>query len=98
MVANQIPFPLARRRSAIHTKPDSVLPDIERQLQEALAVAREAWAQLAMDEVSFVEHLARCHAQLSDESVELRDLHVADLFLAWACGRGDALALAVFDK
>jgi RNA polymerase sigma-70 factor (ECF subfamily) len=50
---------------------------------------------VALDEETFTAQLARLLAE--EPAAALDQLHVADLYLACACGRGDASALAAFE-
>jgi RNA polymerase sigma-70 factor (ECF subfamily) len=63
-----------------------------RELVDAVARARAAWPQLAVDE----DRLTAWLRERADERVPLSKLHVGDLLLACACAHGDASALAAF--
>jgi RNA polymerase sigma-70 factor (ECF subfamily) len=58
---------------------------------ELLAVAREAWPGLVVDDEAFCRHL-------EGRLPEVDPAHVGDLRLAFACARGDARALALLDE
>jgi RNA polymerase sigma-70 factor (ECF subfamily) len=59
---------------------------------EALAAAgRAAWPEIDVPVVAFLRHLADLSAQ---SSAPLPIAHAADVFLAFACARGDGRALA----
>ena len=62
-------------------------------LQSACARAREAWPEISLDPEAFAPVLA-AHAA----DVDLESLHVEDLFLAWACGQGNARAVALVEE
>lgn len=64
-------------------------------LASLVASARAAWPQLAISDTEFARHLAAC---LDPEApVALDALRAADLYLALACARGDATAIALFE-
>lgn len=74
----------------------AALDELERKLVDSLATARRTWpdVNIADDEfVKFVgDHLA------SDSSKTLDDLQVADLYLSFACLRGNETALSLFER
>jgi len=59
-------------------------------LREALEHCRTAWPGLGGEERDFIEHLSR-HRGTEPGA------HCADLYLAWACGRGDRRALELLE-
>ncbi len=63
------------------------------ELAACIARARTAWPDIALDEAAFVEHLA---ARVAPG--DLSTAHVEDLWLACACARGVAGALAAFER
>jgi len=66
--------------------------DLSARLRAKVDEARAAHPDVAMDEIGFIDDLAaRAEGDLSD-------LRAADLHLATACARGDARALAAFDR
>lgn len=66
---------------------------LEEELATRVAVARASWPHVRLDAEPFVRHLAeRTERELP--SVE----RSVDLYLACACGRGDAAAVAAFDR
>lgn len=74
----------------------------ERRLEAALGrflkEARAPWPTVVLADDVFLNHVAD---HLSDEEEPLgvlRTLHAGDLYLACACARGDAVALAIFEK
>ena len=71
---------------------------LEAALLEALEAGRAAWPDIALDGRDFVAHLAARLPDAPDPASAIGDLHAADLYLAWACARGDARALACFDE
>jgi RNA polymerase sigma-70 factor (ECF subfamily) len=64
---------------------------MSRELRKRIHQARAAWPDVQVDEEAFVAHLgARAH--------KLEQLHLDDLYLAFACARGDAEAVAIFER
>jgi RNA polymerase sigma-70 factor (ECF subfamily) len=63
------------------------------ELAAALAEARAAWPDVALDELAFAAELRRRTAD-----TELGALHVADLYLAAGCAAGNAAALAHLER
>jgi len=70
---------------------------LERELGEALGVARRVYPDLEVDSRAFVEHLARKIGRRALEGPWASELHVADLYLSCAALSGDRAALAVLD-
>jgi RNA polymerase sigma-70 factor (ECF subfamily) len=71
---------------------------LETALGGALAEAAAAWPELTMDEERFVAHLAeRADTTVTPERA-VAGLRVADLYLTWGCGAGQAAALAAFES
>lgn len=60
--------------------------------------ATARWPGVAHDDASFVAALARALDASLDLGAALATVHVTDLFLADACARGDAVALAAFER
>jgi len=74
-------------------------PALETRLSELVARGRSAHPELALDEVAFVQQLARCAAAPGAASpLPLEQLHVEDLYLACACAAGVAGAAARFEE
>ncbi|HEX5751363.1 MAG TPA: sigma factor-like helix-turn-helix DNA-binding protein [Archangium sp.] len=72
-------------------------PGLEAALEGLVREARGAWPQVDLDAGSFLEHVAG-HLPSSGEAGEvLAGLRAADLFLAFACLRGDTRALEALD-
>lgn len=71
---------------------------LEAALQEAVAAARAAWPELTMDAGAFVGYLAARLPEGEEPVAAVRAVHAADLYLACACGAGDRVALARFDR
>jgi RNA polymerase sigma-70 factor, ECF subfamily len=62
-------------------------------LEERLEAARRRWPEIEIDRERFVAHLAAV-----DAAHEAGDLHVEDLYLAFACAAGSDAAIAIFEK
>jgi len=69
-------------------------------LEEALRIGEAAAPEVGLSAVDFARHLARALATSSAATAadELRDVMVADLYLACACGAGNARAIARFER
>ncbi|WP_224372373.1 sigma-70 family RNA polymerase sigma factor [Hyalangium versicolor] len=70
--------------------------ELEALLREHCAAARAQWPSLLLGTERFMRHLARHLPEGSGEA--LRQLHVADLYLACACAEGERLALHAFEQ
>lgn len=69
---------------------------IDDRLREWLATARAHWPEItAVAEHAFAEHLRE---RLTAAGGALDDLRAADLYLAFACARGDKHALRCFER
>ncbi|WP_164021328.1 sigma-70 family RNA polymerase sigma factor [Pyxidicoccus trucidator] len=70
-------------------------------LEEALAglvrQAREAWPRVDMDAGAFLAHVAERLPATGEAGEVLASLRAGELFLAFACARGDARALEALD-
>jgi len=66
-------------------------------LAEIVAHARAAWPTVDLATEHFIAHLADRLPDADDLESALRAMHTADLYLACACLRGDAGAVAAFD-
>src|SRR5947199_2918002 len=73
------------------------LADLDRRLWNLVAEGRAAWPDLAVAAKDLVEFVAR---QVTPDLAEaaLDGLRPADLYLACACARGIAGAVAAFDR
>lgn len=60
--------------------------------------AKSAWPKIKVDPKEFVAHVARRIDDAEDVGAALDDLHAADLWLAFACGKGDRIAIAQLDR
>ena len=73
-------------------------PDLEAALGDALARARRAWPGLTLPDAEFVSDLAERLPASERPAEAVRALCAEDLFLAGSCRRGDARALAEFER
>ncbi len=73
-------------------------PRLEERLGELLGAARVAWPDVALDDDTFLQHLAERLPEEGDAVAALGAVHGPDLFLACACLGGDPRALAAFDR
>ena len=72
-------------------------PALEARLGALVVRGRSAHPDLALDEVAFVRHLARC-ARRAESPQPLEPLYIEDLYLACACAAGLAGAAARFEE
>jgi RNA polymerase sigma-70 factor (ECF subfamily) len=85
---------LARRPAAPHAAEAA----LEASLALALAAGASSWPALALPGEAFAEYLADRTDATSDPIEALRALRTSDLYLACACARGDAKAIAAFER
>jgi RNA polymerase sigma-70 factor (ECF subfamily) len=76
----------------------AALGDLEATLARIVVDARAAWPDVALDEAGFVQHLAERMPADGDAAAALAAVRPGDLLMAWACGRGDEQALALFER
>jgi RNA polymerase sigma-70 factor (ECF subfamily) len=69
-----------------------------RALEEGLDEGRRAWPGVEVPAATFQRHVADRLPEEDDPLAALGQLHLADLYLACACGRGDPRALAAFEE
>ncbi|MCP3166044.1 sigma factor-like helix-turn-helix DNA-binding protein [Myxococcus qinghaiensis] len=74
------------------------LPGLEEALDALVREAREAWPEVRMDAESFVAHVAQRLPSTGAAHDVFASLHAADVFLAFACARGDARAHEALDS
>jgi RNA polymerase sigma-70 factor (ECF subfamily) len=74
------------------------VPELEGRLAALVARAEATWPLPAQPRLAFVAHLAARIAEGDAPDLLLSTVHVEDLYLAFACARGDAAALARFDQ
>ena len=67
------------------------------ELADAVATARGAWPELAVDEAAWVRALAAIAPAPLAATRPLADLVLADLYLAFACAQGEPRAVAACD-
>jgi RNA polymerase sigma-70 factor, ECF subfamily len=67
-------------------------------LRGAHARALERWPGIALSPADFAAHLGAIAPDEGDLVAALQHVHCDDLFLACACGRGDKVALRVFES
>lgn len=72
--------------------------DLEARLARALGEARAAWPGVSLPEDAFVAQLGARVPRGGDRTAALDALHVADLYLACACARGDRAALEALER
>jgi RNA polymerase sigma-70 factor (ECF subfamily) len=73
---------------------------LDAHLAAAVARGRSAYPDLAVDDLTFVRHLARCLSSRSNAETDppLEQLHVEDLYLACACVAGVSGAAKRFEE
>ncbi|HEU4535569.1 MAG TPA: sigma factor-like helix-turn-helix DNA-binding protein [Polyangiaceae bacterium] len=80
-------------------RPDLDAPaDLGNALRGALDAAREAWPELALPAEAFVRFLAEKIPERARAEQALASLRTDDLYLTLACARGDASAIARFER
>lgn len=73
-------------------------PGLEEALHAQLQICRDAWPTIALAAPVFARHLGRHCPQGTEPLSYLASVHAPDLYLACACGQGNAPALAAFDR
>jgi RNA polymerase sigma-70 factor (ECF subfamily) len=71
-------------------------PGLERALEEVVAAATAAWPGVHVPVEEFIPYLAQRLGEGATPADAL-NLHTLDLYLACACARGDATAIAAFE-
>lgn len=74
------------------------LPDLGACLAGLAGRARAAWPALELPAAPLAAYLASRLPQAPDPAAQLDAVDVDALALAWACGRGDPAAIALFDE
>lgn len=77
------------------------LGEVEARLRDLLGRARAAWPGVALEDEDFVAYLGARLSAAGDGATlrqALAAIHAEDLYLACACARGQAAALAAFDE
>jgi RNA polymerase sigma-70 factor (ECF subfamily) len=72
--------------------------DLETVATELVARGQEAWPRIKVSPTDFVEHIGRRIDDAEDVATALAELHAADLWLAYACGRGNRAAIGELDR
>lgn len=72
-------------------------PGLEAALAGLVREAREAWPDVGMDAGAFLAHVAERLPSTGEPGEVLASLRAAELFLVFACVRGDARALEALD-
>jgi RNA polymerase sigma-70 factor, ECF subfamily len=70
--------------------------ELEARLAEQLADAEARWPEITVDLQRFATHWAAQLARANDLGTAMEQLHLSDLYLAFACAEGDATALRSF--
>jgi RNA polymerase sigma-70 factor (ECF subfamily) len=70
--------------------------EVEERLAGQLARAEERWPGVEVDHRRFVAHWAAQLARAADLPAAIEQLHLPDLYLAFACAEGDGAALRSF--
>jgi RNA polymerase sigma-70 factor (ECF subfamily) len=79
-------------------EPPSVAPAVlSRWLFAALDAATRSFPAVRLQSAEFAHHLG-LKAATSGDDTRLDELHVTDLYLAWACAKHDPTALAIFEQ
>ncbi|MFY0567694.1 sigma factor-like helix-turn-helix DNA-binding protein [Archangium lansingense] len=73
------------------------LPGLEETLAGLVRQAREAWPEVGMDAGAFLAHVAERLPSTGEAREVLVSLRAEDVFLAFACVRGEARALEALD-
>jgi len=70
----------------------------EKLVLDLLTDARAAWPGVNLPCEAFAAHLHNCVPGGVDAASALREMHTNELYLACACARGDAVAVAAFER
>jgi RNA polymerase sigma-70 factor (ECF subfamily) len=73
-------------------------PELERVLADVVARGRRAWPGIDVPDDAFARHVEERAPAGEDRVRFLRAVYAEDLYLACACGRGDARALTEFES
>jgi RNA polymerase sigma-70 factor (ECF subfamily) len=78
--------------------PQLAAPDLEARLRALVESARSAWPTVALDDATFIAHVA-AHLPEGDGAASALDaLHSADLYLACACAQRLPSAIVAFER
>ncbi len=86
---------LAARSPPVHAPDPTAL---EGALMAVVERATARWPELSVDPVAFVQHVAGHIAPGPDILAALHGLHADELWLAFACHRGDGRAMAALER
>jgi RNA polymerase sigma-70 factor (ECF subfamily) len=90
---------LAAVLAAALSRPELAADERLEALLEGLAAAGAvAWPTVSLPGEAFVRHLGGCLASGGDPHEALAALHATDLYLACACARGEAAAIAELER
>lgn len=67
-------------------------------IEELVREARSAWPEIDLDLTVFASYLAGRLPDRADGELAVRRMRTSDLYLACACARGDARAVAAFER
>lgn len=73
-------------------------PDVEQALLDAVKVACDEWPTLDVSVVEFARAVGAAVGDAEAPAAAVSGLHAADLWLACACARGDAVAVEALDE
>jgi RNA polymerase sigma-70 factor (ECF subfamily) len=76
----------------------AVTPELEAAVADFVLRARASWPELQLPEEAFLQHVGARLAVEDDPVAVLDSLHAGDLYLACACSRGDARAIAALER
>jgi RNA polymerase sigma-70 factor, ECF subfamily len=72
-------------------------PELDATLLDVVGSAQQAWPTVRLPCDVFVAYLRERMPDGAPSALALRQMHTSDLYLACACARGDAHAIAAFD-
>ena len=81
---------------AVRRSPDRA--ELETRLAGQLADAEARWPEVSVDRRRFVTHWAAQLGRADDVGAAIDQLHLSDLYLAFACAEGDTNALRSFGR
>ncbi len=74
------------------------MPDLEEALDSLLGMCRASWPEIEVDGTALARHLGRQLAQERDLVAGLRATRGPDLYLAFACAKGDPKAIRILER
>jgi RNA polymerase sigma-70 factor, ECF subfamily len=93
-----VPLPDGRVNASSGDGPGEARAELTAALRRRADEGRRAWPRFAVEERGFLDYVSACLPHDGDPADALARLHVADLYLAFACAGRDAHALAVFER